>query len=357
VVAVVVDRRRFPWIVGAVTVGGLVIPAVAAPGSGLMPLLFVGSSVHVAATFALFTFADVRRHARANPRRYLIAPLALTIAAATTAALLPSYALQATLLGFFGWQLWHYQQQNLGLAALAARALGQPPLTSTERRSIKTAAIAGILALVAHPQVTQLVDIRPPAALTMAAHAAAWVLLATALLTQRRPLAVLAVAFPLPLLLTTSPYAALGGMTLAHGLQYLLLVGLVLAGPAEKSARIPEATLLLTAVLAIAGGLTTAAHLHHGPAATRAVFGAYLGIVMTHFVVDAGLWRFRDPFPRQWLGRRLPTLLAPVGDTSGAGIQSQACQRPTASATSGSTPAPPRWSSPASPKVPSTATR
>jgi len=43
--------------------------------------------------------------------------------------------------------------------------------------------------------------------------------------TGRAAIAVylLAVCFPAPLVLTSSPYAAVGGLTLAHGLQYLLL--------------------------------------------------------------------------------------------------------------------------------------
>ncbi|MDQ1747364.1 MAG: hypothetical protein QOD07_1627 [Frankiaceae bacterium] len=342
------DPRRFPWIVGAVTAGGLAIPALVAPGTGLTWLLFVGSSVHVASTAALFAFADVRRHARAHPRRYVAAPLALVGAAAVTAALLPTTALQAALLGFFGWQLWHYQQQNLGLAALATRATRRPPLTTTERRCIRASAAAGILALAAHPQVTQAVTLKPPAAVTTAASATAWLLLGGSAALLRRPIPLLAVAFPLPLLLTTSPYAALGGMTVAHGLQYLLLVGMVVAGPANKrtNKRVPEAMLLLAGVLAVAGALAGAPHLHHGPAATRAVFGVYLGVVMTHFVLDAGLWRLRDPFPRQWLGERLPTLL--LADTPVSDIESVPWPRPTP---------PTRSSSPAWPTGRSTATR
>ena len=35
---------------------------------------------------------------------------------------------------------------------------------------------------------------------------------------------------------------------------------------------------------------------------------------MAHFVIDAGLWRLRDEFPRTFLRERLPYLLvAPVG--------------------------------------------
>ena len=39
------------------------------------------------------------------------------------------------------------------------------------------------------------------------------------------------------------------------------------------------------------------------------MFGAYLGAVMAHFVIDAGLWRLRDPFPRAFLAERVPYLV------------------------------------------------
>jgi hypothetical protein len=35
----------------------------------------------------------------------------------------------------------------------------------------------------------------------------------------------------------------------------------------------------------------------------------YLGVVMAHFVIDAGLWRLRDSFPRRFLASRMPYLL------------------------------------------------
>ncbi|MCW2930448.1 MAG: hypothetical protein JWM19_1410 [Actinomycetia bacterium] len=39
----------------------------------------------------------------------------------------------------------------------------------------------------------------------------------------------------------------------------------------------------------------------------------YLGVVMAHFVIDAGLWRLRDPFPRRFLASRVPYLLQARG--------------------------------------------
>ncbi len=63
--------------------------------------------------------------------------------------------------------------------------------------------------------------------------------------------------------------------------------------------------------VALLGGaaLERASHLHGGAPAERLLFGAYLGAVMAHFVIDAGLWRLRDPFPRAFLARHVPSLV------------------------------------------------
>jgi hypothetical protein len=345
--------RAFPWLVVAVTVSSVLAVDAWAPRDRLMPsaglawLLFVGSSVHVAATATLFAFSEVRGYARQRARRFIAFPLGCLVVSIAAYATLPREVSARLLLVFFGWQFWHYQKQNLGLAALAASATGAPRLGRLERAGVRCAGIAGVMALVAHPVVLQLVPLRPPAELAGAMFTASRGLLAIAFgmtlaaCLHRRlrssaggiesaAVLLLAAAFPAPLMLTQSPYLALGGLTLAHGLQYLLLVGLVVVGPTTTAGRLAAAgwlggahgVLLLAGVLALAGALAAASHLHTGPGLTGAVFGAYVGIVVGHFLLDAGLWRLRDPFPRRWLSQRLPSLLPTpsAADTSLPGV-------------------------------------
>ncbi len=81
----------------------------------------------------------------------------------------------------------------------------------------------------------------------------------------------------------------------------------------------------LTASLALLGGaaLSWASHLHGSPPPIRAVFGAYVGALAAHFVVDARLWRLRDPGARALVAARLPHLVpalavsAPGGSAHG----------------------------------------
>ena len=322
------QARAWLWGTVALSAGAfgaavvLAPPAPAAPIRGLAGLLFLGSSVHVAATGWLYTLADVRAHATARPVRYVWIPAGLVVAGAVTAAAASPAALAWLLLAYFGWQFHHFQKQNLGLAALAASVHRAAPLRRAERRALTGAGGAGILGLLAHPGLLQL-SVRPAAGELFAV--AGLLFAATAgfgmVALGRRPAAdrpagfcamyLMALLFSLPIFVFRSPYAAVGGMTLAHGFQYLLLVGLVAAGNRRGTPR--WLRLAVFANVALVGGalLSGASHLHGFPPVIRLFFGAYLGVVTAHFVIDAGFWRMRDPFPRAFMARHVPGLAPP----------------------------------------------
>ena len=134
--------RAWLWGTLALTAGAfaaaivLAPPASASPVRGLIWLLFLGSSVHVAATAWLYTQADARAYALRRPLRYVWIPAGLILAGAVTAALLSPTAMAWILLPYFGWQFFHFQKQNLGMAALAASARSVSPLRPVERRAL-----------------------------------------------------------------------------------------------------------------------------------------------------------------------------------------------------------------------------
>jgi hypothetical protein len=294
--------------------------ASAPPDRGLDWVLFIGSSAHVASTGWFYTLRDIRSYAASRPWRFRRVPVALVLTGAAAAALLPESAVTWLLLPFFGWQFFHFQKQNLGLAALAASSRGTPGLRSAERRALVASGGAGICALLAHPALLQL-QVNPGLGLLFPLSALAFglaVLAGLALLTRRRPADrpagfcvayLVALLFSLPVFVFASPYAAVGGMTIAHGLQYLLLAGLVAAGDPWPTSRMLRLAALGN--IAVVGGavLEAMSHLHGAVPAGRLLFGAYLGAVMAHFVIDAGLWRLRDPFPRAFLSERVPYLV------------------------------------------------
>jgi hypothetical protein len=286
--------------------------------------LDLGSSVHVAATAYLFTLPGVRDHAVAHPARYGRAPAGLILAAVLVAAFVQPSRYGWVLLPYFCWQFSHFQKQNIGMVALTAGAFGVTSPGPAERRAFSLAGWAGILALASRPSLLQLHHMPYFDALFDAAAALSVVALGAglcALLSRRRearPLGYCVVTFTslgffAPVFLFHSPYAAVAGMTIAHGVQYLVLVGLMSGGGGAHTDRVVAVGGFVT--VALLGGIE------------RAVFGLYLGVVMTHFVVDAGLWRLRQPFPRALVASRLPYLVAPVapgrppGARSGADIR------------------------------------
>jgi hypothetical protein len=320
---VTTQARLWFWAMVALSLGALAAavalapPASAPPVAGLGWLLFLGSSVHVASTGWLYTLPEVRRHARAHRTRYVWAPAGLIVGAALAAAVIRPSTFAWLLLPYYAWQFFHFHKQNLGMASLAASAHGVGGLTRPERRALLVAGCAGIAGLMARPGLLR-VAVAPGlgAIFPLAGAVFAGSVIAGLVTLHRRPcherpapvyLAYLvALGFSLPVFIFRSPYAAVGGMTIAHGFQYLLLVALVAAGRPAPRGRHLLAVGVLVAVALWGGALLGAAsHLHSGTPALRLAFGAYLGVVMAHFVVDAGLWRLREPFPRQFLSEHL----------------------------------------------------
>jgi hypothetical protein len=293
-------------------------------------LLFVGTAVHVAATGVLFLGPQVRQLARSDRLSLWRCPAGLVALVALVAVVILPSQMGWMLLAVFAWQLWHYQRQNLGMVALAASSRRLPSLTRDERRALMGAGAAGIVAAVAHPQLLGL-NIHP---LGRPIWVAAGVLFAASscyglFLLARRPrryrpcafsaLYALSLSFWAPMFVFRSPFAAVGGMTIAHGFQYLLVVGLVLAGQRSTSTRLVRVGLGLSVALLAGGMLSLASHLHGAPAPLRALFGAYVGVLTVHFVMDRRLWRLRDPAVRAFLASRVPYLIpGPVASAAAA---------------------------------------
>lgn len=314
------------WLAGTLTVTlaafavaiALAPPASLPPVRGLAWLLFVGSSVHVASTGWLYTLPEVRGYARQHRGKLVLIPAALILAAAALAGLLSPATMAWFLLSYYAWQFLHFQKQNLGMAALAASSRRAAPLRPVERRALMIAGYAGIAGLIAHPGLLQL-RLDPGLGLVyrMAAAIFAAAVAVGAITVARRPgggvafraVYLTSLCFFGPVFAFGSPYAAVGGMTIAHGLQYLLLIGLVAAGNGQLPGRAMRLAVLCNVALVGGLALSGASHLHGAALAGRLAFGAYLGAVMAHFVIDACVWRLREPFPRAFLASRVPGLL------------------------------------------------
>jgi len=293
-------------------------------------LIVFGYTGHVASTAWLARFPELRTMTRHRPIRLLVIPASLIVGVCVAAYLVSSSGRPWLLLGFFVWQFDHFQKQNLGLAAMSARAYGVPVLGRVERRTFLLTGASGIAALVAHPA---LLDLHPGyrVAWMFPIAGALWIgsaLIGLGAMTRRprtdRPTALLlcyasGLLFFGPVFIFRSPYEAVAPLVIAHGVQYLWLLGTMAAdrSPSEPSVGFGQRTRALAALgcLVLAGGLILSllSALHAARSdGLKLLYGLYLGIVMTHFVVDATLWRGRDTWSRRFLTTRIPFLAVPV---------------------------------------------
>jgi hypothetical protein len=216
------------------------------------------------------------------------------------------------------------------MTALAGVSRGVGSVGRGERAAIVATGIAGTAGLIVRPELLQIAGHSPVGFLFPVAGGAFVIgVLAGLYALWRRPAVrrpgayatvyLISLLFFVPVFVFSSPYAVVAGLTVAHGYQYLLIVGLVAGGQRPGRAALLGLGVLVNVALLGGIALNAASHLHGGGLFARAVFGVYLGLLMAHFVVDAGLWRLRDEFPRRFLTDRLPYLLAPSMGPTGSG--------------------------------------
>jgi hypothetical protein len=280
----------------------------------LIVLSFIGNNFHVAASSWFFTDHEMRAHFRGHPRRYIVAPLLLIVGCALLFQFADKPLRSWTLAAFFSWQLWHYQKQNVGVLSFIAAGTGSGPLSVWERRTLAAAAVAGILGFFSLAKIG-LGDWAPQFALAHQLGAVVYlavpvlfaiaVIKTPALAACRLRLAFLALgaSFFLPTYLFDDPMSATMGYALAHGLQYVVFMGIV-----SVRRKAPIASLVTLLGLSVLGALllnaaVTAPDIADLPYGL-AIYGLFVGTVMSHFVLDAGIWRLREPFQRSYMRER-----------------------------------------------------
>jgi hypothetical protein len=272
-------------------------------------ITFIGANFHVAASGWFYTDRSLYSHFRAHKARYLIVPAVLIAGGAAFFQFAPPLPRSLLLAGFFSWQLWHYQKQNVGLLSFVAAGTDSVGVSIWERRTLMAAAIAGIagyfslnaMGLREYDDILKLLH-RVGGILYLAVpilFGIAW-MKNPALRRNRLRLACLAFGalFFLPTFLFEDQISATLGYSLAHGLQYLVFMGFVAGGRPR-----PASSIALVIAMGFVGAIVlNAAILAPGHMTLGyAFYGAFIGITMSHFVLDAGLWRLREPFQRRYM--------------------------------------------------------
>jgi hypothetical protein len=276
-------------------------PDVWALANMLLLIGFLGGGAHVAAGYYFFADRKGRAILLSHWPRTILLPVCLACAYGLI-FLLGSQAMKAVaLLFYFVWQTWHYQRQNFGVASFCTRAAQQAPLTNREKLPMQLAVIAAILALF------KLYDLGQGTVLQRFAQsvwyiglglqglaAVLWLRVAAAIRREEgaaRRIAVLGMGtlFFLPSFVYSDPLNAVLSYALAHGLQYLVFMAYVGQGQERKGASLAKLVVLTLSL----GGLLVISQARTGSPLREFIFGVYLSVVMTHFVMDGVIWRLR----------------------------------------------------------------
>lgn len=283
-------------------------------------IAFLASGFHVALSSYFYfdpTLAELRR---AHPVRFIVAPI---VVCAGTGFL--GYALSPSIawlvLFFFVWQLYHYQRQNFGVLAFVSAVLGVNRATVLEQSTVEMAAYAGILGYLAiGNQFTVTPAAHWSAVLMSGARGAQAAALAIALycwwarvrregFSWYSPWHLLCTSFFAVTFLQNDANFAFSTYAFAHGLQYIVFM-FVLASSRHQNPVLRGPSALVLAILGVMGALVLllTADRNLFQFSNDIVFGVYLGLVMTHFIIDASVWRLSEPFQRRYVREGFPMI-------------------------------------------------
>lgn len=301
--------------------------------------LFLGTA-HVPATLFFYSDKTFRGVINQHRLRYIVVPILLIVTTGILFAVLNATGQALLLLTYWAWQAFHYGRQNIGVYAFASIAeSGTAPLR-IEKLAIDFGTILGILgtfkilgAMTAPTFLHQHFDLLyKVGAIAFIAVAGFSLVIYFKLFHRMTLLKTLffftSVFFFLPVFLSTQMNIAFLSYAIAHGLQYLVFMGIVSAKATdgEQSHPISYRGILTLSVLVFVAGfafwrvgdlssfgvIKTSATL---TVLANFLFGGVLGATMSHFVVDASAWKLSMAPQRAYITKRFDFIFSKSRDT------------------------------------------
>ena len=270
----------------------------AAGGAFIGALVLATSFGHVLSTSFVYIDRGCNNLIRQNRQWFMLWP-ALAIAIAMISFVIGPLAFRIMYMAYYAWQLWHFQRQNYGVISFAAQIRKRGALPHTLNAMLNMGTAGGVLAILSQGPFLNWPALWWAALVPFAVSTA---LLVHLLYTSRRftsdgPVmffAVMGWAFFVPILLSPNFIVAFLSYGVAHGAQYLIFMSVMARGSAMKVLG-PPVMVATTGLLVL---------VFYRMTLTPAGSAAYTGVVMAHFVVDAKLWRMREPLQRGLIRQR-----------------------------------------------------
>ena len=306
--------------------------------AGTFRLMNILAAPHVVTT--IYLLVD-RRQLEGVERPALtvgLVPALLMVVCVAVLMMAPLALAAVFMLGFVFYSTWHYGRQNVGIAAFATRVGDARPLEREERLMLNAGVLAGLLVsyrafaptLMLSPELWpfDLSFAEPVLSRLWYAGIALYALLIPVVAVRvlmrraRYPLGTLViylgcVFFFLPAYLSDNALFLVTSWTVAHGLQYLVMLAFHAggAGRAEQGLRALRPAFAFGLSLAAGVALWLAADRMAGVAdamIAKALFAVIIALTLAHYWIDQYLWRLRTPARRAWLARSFPFLDRPM---------------------------------------------
>ncbi|PJI44430.1 hypothetical protein [Ferrovibrio sp.] len=346
VLAPLLTGRSFLLFMALATLGPVLLAAshlampgnVGLAGSSALRVLELLAAPHVFTT--LYLLVDARELVGV-PRpllTLLVVPLLLMAATAAVLVASPLWMVTAFMLFYTFFGMWHFGRQNFGVVAFATRISYRRPMARLERHALNAGNIAGLLAgyhIFAPVMFTlnrqtwplDLSEIDPVFSLLRYGGLVIYAVLIPftvyyliANWRRHEPFALViflgCVFFFLPTYLSTDPLLVLVAWAVAHGLQYVLILGLHAAGRATGRAERFSVWPLLLFTLVVIGGVVLwrfsgRVQLDGDDTEVRVAVSAVVAITLAHYWVERYLWKFSSPERRAWLEQSFRFLSPP----------------------------------------------
>lgn len=315
--------RRFFVLLGLVTLLPLIgIPLYWGLGTGMFPgslaVLAITGPMHVAASSFFYADREFWPVLRESPLRCFWslawAPLGTLAAGLLIAAAIGQPWAQTIVIALQSlWLFYHYQRQNFGLISFVSTSVGcgrVPPRVDTALNVAAVGAWISVIGVKGFCYHEQLLPIPIPLILwrsgTLVYIAAAllltWTVYREPRLRQSAWLTgalVVGFAFFLPVFLFRNLQLAFVPYAAAHGAQYIMMMS-VLSGRSRRG----WAALFTMCALAVTVGYAI------DFSRSWPIVLALTGFVPVHFLLDAKVWRLREPRQRAIMNDRFDFLLA-----------------------------------------------
>ena len=310
-------RRFLTWLLALTVLPLLFFPLLLGPldesraAKSAAYAIWLATFSHVGLTGWFWFIGEYRRHINARPVYFYLYPGALAVLFVGAVFILGPAAEGVFVAVFATWLFYHFSRQNWGVLCLSAGGLKCPPPSRAEWLALGIAPFAAVVpAMALSGEAGQ--GLRSFALAVLLGTAAVSVIAAARHLRAGAPLLHVAMTatsglFFLPVFI----YGPIGSATVAvaHGFQYALIMAAMAAADRGSGRRLMWAAPMV---------FTTGVYLVIWQVMTGPDWGglvvplavAFQMLSVWHFIIDADLWRLRQPFQRQAVRKRLAFLFS-----------------------------------------------